>query len=395
MKPTFKILPRTDFQRKDGQYGVYLRLTINRKRNYYSLNASLPEPKKYWDPVNCQIKRYPGANLVTLRTVNLEIENNNNRARQIIFDFEIAKKPMSPEEFELLLKAKGDIKTSFYDFARNVIDLDRKLSSETVRGYNSYLSKLKRFRPSLLFSEITLEFIKKYHGHMITSLKNGENTCHKSLSFIRTMLYRAMDEGIINENVFHRKYPLKKVPGKREFLLDNELYRLEQLFVNVPLKNYQANVLKYFLFCCYCGLRFLDIKALRYKDLKTEVHNGSEETFIRVTMHKTKDPVEIPLPDCALELVGRGLPNEKVFRVNSNQTTNRYIKESVSLCQIDKKISFHSARHTFATYCITHGMSMPTVGDLLGHQDYKTTKIYVKIVPTLKIREMKAVWNTQ
>jgi len=393
MKPTFKILPRTDFQRKDGQYGVYLRLTINRKRNYYSLNVSLPEPKKYWDPVNYQIKRYPGVNIIALRDKNLQIENNHNRARQIIFDSEIAKKAISAEEFELLLKAKGDIKTSFFDFARNVIDLDRKLSSETIRSYNSYLSKLKAYRPSLLFSEITIEFIKKYHGYMITSLKNGENTCHKSLSFIRTMLYRAMDEGIINENVFHRKYPLKKVPGKRAYLTDNELYRLEQLYANVPLKNYQVNVLKYFLFCCYCGLRFLDIKALRYKNLKKEVHNGSEETIIRVTMHKTKDPVEIPLPECAIDLIGQGLPNEKVFRVNSNQTTNRYLKESVSLCQIDKKITFHSSRHTFATYCITHGMSMPTVGDLLGHQDYKTTKIYVKIVPTLKIREMNSVWN--
>lgn len=393
MKPTFKILPRTDFQRKDGQYGVYLRLTINRKRNYYSLGVSLPEPKKYWDPVNCQIKRYPGVNVVTLREDNLRIENKHNRARQIIFDFDIAKKQMSAEEFELLLNAKGDIKTSFFDFARNVIDSDRKLSKETIRSYNSYLSKLKAFRSILTFAQINLEFIKQYHGYMKTELGNGPNTCHKSLSFIRTMLYRAIDNGIIKENVFHRKYALKKVLGNRAYLTENELYRLEQLYANIPLKNYQKNVLKYFLFCCYCGLRFTDIKALKYKDLKKEVIEGAEKTVIRIKMHKTDDPVEIPLPERALELIGHGLPNEKVFRVNSNQTTNRYIKESVSLCGIEKKISFHCSRHTYATFSITGKMTIPTLSNLLGHKDLKTTMIYVKIVPGLKVREINDVWN--
>ncbi len=393
MKPTFKILPRTDFQRKDGQYGVYLRLTINRKRNYYSLGVSLPDPKKYWDPSNCQIKRYPGANVITLRDDNLQIENKNNRARQIIFDFDIAKTQMSAEEFELLLNAKGDIKTSFYDFAHNAIDTDGKLSSETIRSYNSYLSKMKFFRTDLLFAQITLEFIKQYHRYMKTELGNGPNTCHKSLSFIRTMLYRAMDNGIVKENVIFRKYKLKKVPGNRAYLTENELYRLEQIFLNVPLKNYQENVLKYFLFCCYCGLRFTDIKELRYKNLKQEVHAGAEQTLLRIKMHKNNDPVEIPLPKCALELIGHGLPNEKVFRVNSNQTTNRYIKESVSICQIDKKISFHCSRHTFATLSIARGMSVQTLSHLLGHKDLKTTMIYVKITLGLKILEMDSVWN--
>lgn len=387
MKPTIKIFPRTDFYKKDGFCGIYLRLTINRKKRYYSLDISLPDPEKYWDSQKCQIRRYPKANLLHLSQDNLKLENYSNRASGIILDYNIAKKALTFEDFDRIFKAKGDIKTSFFDFTMHEIEnmKEKKVSNETIRSYTSYVSKLKTYRATLNFSEITLEFVKKYHSYMINKLDNGPNTCHKSLSFIRTMLYRAMDQGIIDENIFHRKYPLKKFQGNREFLTITELRRLEMLFENVTLKNYQENVLRYFLFCCYCGLRYQDIKDLRFSDLKKEIHGNKENVLIRVKMHKTKDPVSIPLPKKAIDLIGEGFQNQKVFRVNSNQTTNRYIKESIEICGVKKKITFHSSRHTFATTLITTGVSMAVISELLGHNDLKTTKVYAKIVDSSRI----------
>ena len=336
MKPTIKIYPRTDLQKTDRRYPIYLRLTINRKRKYFSLNYAVPEPAIYWNPETRQIKRYPGSYPVILAQENIEIENCYNKAIGIIHKSILSGQPLTFDEFERKFRQKEDIKTSFYAFASMEVTflVQKKASKETIRGYNSYISKLKKYRQTLSFSDITLNFIKEYHSYMINDLSNMENTCHKSLSFIRTILNRAIDQGIIDENIFDM-YPLKKVPWKREFLTIEELKQLDELFHTGSLKKYQANVLRYFLFSCYTGLRYEDVKDLKFRDLKREQNNCKEEMFVRSDMHKTKDPVSIPVTQRAKLLIREGFENQKVFRVNSNQVTNRYLKEIAEKAKIN------------------------------------------------------------
>ncbi len=393
MKPTLKIYPRLDLKKTDERYPIYLRITINRKRKYFSLKYAVPEPATYWNPETRQIKRYPGSDPLTLARENIEIESYYNKASGIIHKSIISGQPLTLDEFERQFKQKEDIKDSFYSFASQevVFLVQKKASNETIRGYNSYISKLKKYRPALSFSDITLNFIKEYHSYMINDLGNLVNTCHKSLSFMRTMLNRAIDQGIIDQNVFS-KYPLTKVPGKREFLTMDELKQLDKLFQSGSLKRYQANVLKYFLFSCYTGLRYQDIKDLKFCDLKKENHFGKERIMIRIKMHKTQDDVSIPLPTQAIDLLGEGFQNQRVFKVNANQVTNRYLKEISEKAEIKKKITFHCARHTFATISLSIGIPLEVVSKLLGHKDLKTTMIYTKILIDLKIKYMEK-WN--
>lgn len=398
MNATFKILPRTDSSKKDGNYSIMLRLTLNRtQRTYFTLGISIPDPEKYWDPVSAQILKYPEADPVKWRESNQLLQKHALKARNIIFDHEINDKQLTSDEFRKLFLAKGDIKTSFYDFAENDIDeaeRNRKHSSETIRSYRSYLSKLRQYRASLNFNEITIDFIKNYHGYMIKNLDNVPNTCHKSLSFIKTMLDKAKIAGIVKENVFREnKYKLSKNDGNREYLTENELYRLEQVFYNIPLHNYQMNVLRYFLFCCYCGLRYQDVKQLKHRDLIKRIHGQAETTIIKIKMHKTGKPIEIPVPKKALELIIPNDKNRSVFRVNANQTTNRYIKEITEICGIDKTISFHCSRHTYATISLSRGMDVWMLKDLMGHHDIKTTLVYAKIIPGDKITAVRNVWD--
>lgn len=390
MKPTIKIYPRIDLKKTDERYPIYLRLTIKRERKYYSLGYAIPEPTTYWDPETRQMKRYPGSNTVNLARENLEIESYYNKASRIIHKSIISDEPLT---FDRQFKQKEDIKDSFYAFASQEVAflIQKKASKETIRGYKSYISKMKKYRQALSFSDITLSFIKEYHSYMINDLENQINTCHKSLSFMRTMLYRAIDQGIIEKNVF-KKYPLKKVPGKREFLTIEELKKLEKLFHSGSLKKYQANVLRYFLFSCYTSLRYQDVKDLKFRDLKKEQKDGKEEIFIRIDMHKTKDPVSIPLSQKAKILIGDGFANQRVFKVNSNQVTNRYLKEIAKKAKIKKRITFHCSRHTYATVSITLGTPIEVVSSVMGHLDLKTTMIYSKIVDDLKIKYME-MWD--
>lgn len=357
----------------------------------------MPDPKKYWDPLNFQILKYPDADPVKLKENNQLLQKHFIKAQKILFDFAINDKLLTADDFKRLFLAKGDIKTSFYDFSENDIDeaeRNKKHSSETIRSYRSYLSKLQQYRTSLNFNEITIDFIKDYHGYMIKSLNNVQNTCHKSLSFIKTMLDKAKMAGIVKENVFREnKYRLSKNDGNREYLTENELYRLEQVFYNIPLHNYQLKVLRYFLFCCYCGLRYQDVKQLKHKDLIKRIHDQAETTIIKIKMHKTGKPVEIPAPKKALELIVPGDKNFPVFRVTCNQTTNRYLKEIMEICGIDKTISFHCSRHTYATISLSRGMDIWMLKELMGHRDIKTTLIYAKIIPGNKIDAVRNVWD--
>ena len=114
---------------------------------------------------------------------------------------------------------------------------------------------------------------------------------------------------------------------------------------------------------------------------------------VKITTNKTKRLVKIPLIEKAIELLENKEPEMFVFRVFANQVTNRYLKEIMNEAKINKKISFHCARHTFATIGIELGIPIEIISDLLGHSDLKTTKIYSKILDYKKVEYMKK-WDS-
>jgi len=193
------------------------------------------------------------------------------------------------------------------------------------------------------------------------------------------MVHRAIRDGVIKQNPL-KDYKLKKITGNREFLSLQELKILENL-LKTELSSRHRNVLKYFLFACYTGLRYQDIKDLRYGNI--------DQDMIILNMHKTKERVSVPLITKAKKFLGEGFPEQRIFRVNTNQVTNRYLKELVQLTPIKKKISFHCARHTFATVGIELGIPIEYISSILGHKDLKTTQIYTKILDYKKIEMMK------
>jgi site-specific recombinase XerD len=389
---TFKIFLREDTPLKNESIGVYLRVRIENLKKDYSLGVSIFETDKYWDPLASRMKP---CSWQDIDQVNREISAAEKKANDIFFDYkwgEKKDKQLTIAVFDKEFRKDKPSTESFYAFSENEIKILKlkKASPETIRSYNSYVSKLKRFAPALTFPEINREFITRYHTDMV-SKGNKVNTVHKSLSFIRTMINRAQREGIVQDNPF-QFYPLQKKAGEREFLNVDELKSLEDLYAKGTLKGYQANTCRSFLFACYTGLRYQDVKNLRFEDIKKEMHDKKEKLFIRITMHKTKDPVSVPLIDKAAALIGEGFKAQKVFRVPSNQVINRYIKEVAGIAEINKKLTFHVSRHTFATISIIYGIPLEVVSKLLGHLNLKTTMIYSKIPDSVKIDYMDR-WN--
>lgn len=306
-------------------------------------------------------------------------QSHAQEAQEILFDYEIKNKVLT---FELFNQEFHNKKTDcFYSFVLQELENSKKTHyyrEVSVKHHLTEVNKLKKYRPNLNFQDITVHFLTNYEGYLRNVLHNHTNTIHKSLKFIRTFINRARNLDIITDYVFS-KYPLKTVSTQRDFLTPDELKELEELMKR-DLPKHLKSVLGIFLFACYTGLRYQDIKSLKYDDIQDEK--------IIIRMHKTNDIVSIPIIKRAALLIPKQKLNPLVFRVLSNQVINRHLKTMVGLTSIKKQLTFHCARHTFATVGLTLGIQVEVISKMLGHKDLKTTMIYAKVADAVKVKEM-------
>lgn len=202
-------------------------------------------------------------------------------------------------------------------------------------------------------------------------------------SFV-TALNEAVREGIISENPNRL---LKK--EEKKLVCKNDSNRphlnIEEIktLIRTPCKN--AAVKKAFLFACFCGLRVSDIKTLKWSDIRKE----TDGICISKKMIKTKQVVTIPLSENALAWMpnkGNAKLDDLVFCLPSYFTINYQIKQWAKEAGLEKNITFHVARHTFATALLTMGADLYTTSKLLGHQNIKTTQVYAEVVNKKKLR---------
>lgn len=375
-RPTIKIFLRTDFTKKDGTNPVCLRFTLNRKPKVLSLDISTS--KNNWIESKQRISKSDPDHDYKNDLLDLY----ENRAKKILFDYKIKHKHLSFQEFSDNFRMDNYGSTSFFDFVQNMaLKYKNIFSPGTIKNYNYQLNKLKDFRPELFFDEIDTDFMLDYHNFLTGNRQNNKNTAIKSLSFVKSMVNKAVNLGIIKESLC-KKYKQERIEGDREFLTLTELQMLDRKYHDGEFKPNKANVLRYFLFSCYTGLRYLDIKNLRFKNINEDV--------ISVKMHKVKKTVRIPLSSKAKKLIpgNNAFEEQKVFRVLSDQPTNRYLKEIMAQAEINKSISFHCSRHTFATNGLELEIPLEVIQELLGHDDIKTTRIYAKMLDSRKKKEM-------
>ena len=186
----------------------------------------------------------------------------------------------------------------------------------------------------------------------------------------------AWDYGWVTGNPFHM-LNLRKDRTERAYLTIDELERLaNREFTSERLERMRD----IFLFCCYTGLSYIDVKTLTTDNL---VRKNDGKLWIVTKRTKTEVPVNVPLLEIPLRLIKKYEPLRKgnlVFPVYSNQKSNDYLKEIAALCGINKDVTFHVARHTFATtVTLENGVPVESVSKMLGHTNIQTTQIYARI----------------
>ena len=223
--------------------------------------------------------------------------------------------------------------------------------------------------------EIDHRFICNFERFMLTTRECAENTTAKYMQFFKHIIIEAMKYGWIYKNPFS-EYKIRIKNPDRGYLTQQEVEVLiKQKFETKRLER----VRDIFVFCCFTGLSYMDVKKLTADNIRT-LFDG--KPWITGRRGKTNVSYQVPfleIPQRIIEKYRDELPDGRLLPVINNQNTNAYIQEIGDLCGIKKKLTFHLSRHTFATLTLSKGVSIESVSKMLGHTNIQTTQIYARI----------------
>ncbi len=350
--------------------------------------------------------------------INHYIINLEKKANDIILKYELLNKPLTLETFKSQF-LRTTSHESFYDYFIKELTERRKhhLSEYTVKNYKSVVTKVENFRPRLLLGDIDHKFLVEFEGYMKApiaerGLGNNDVTVHKSLKILRTLILIAIKNGDFLEEAYPFKdFKLKEVDAEltsRDFLEPEDLAVLERMYaeyegLDKPQENYSISdwnkrsemgllspgeykTLERFLFCCYTGLRFRDMTSLNRQThifskfvTNPQTNERINREYIEMPMHKVKRQVVIPLIDKAKQIIDKNNNGDIVFSKMTNQKVNEHLKKIQAKAKLDKYLTFHVARHSFATICFIYGIPERVGQKLLGHKNRKFTEIYTHL----------------
>lgn len=273
--------------------------------------------------------------------------------------------------------------TEFVEDMRKLIGKETSYTnvqkSDTARKhFQSFLKEVHKSK-DISIKAIDNRMIEKFSLYLRTTKNLGHNTTIKVLQYFKRIIGEAIKNGWLTLDPFAR-ISLRLEDVARPFLTEEELQRIIDFESNFDRMN---RVRDFFLFACFTGLSYADVKKLT----RGEIQKLDETYWIRTSRQKTGGIANIPLLDVPLAIIKRYSyledmeDDEKVLPILSNQKMNAYLKEIADLCKINKVLSFHVARHTFATtVTMTNGVPIESVSKMLGHKDLKSTQHYARIV---------------
>lgn len=388
----------TVFNRKNklnpqGKGLIQIECYLNGRKKYFSTNIYL-EPQ-YWHYKTKTIKT-DFANGIKL---NKQISETLRNLENFELDLINQNKPFNLSMLDDFFKPKQ--KFNFTDFCENEIK-NGNYNNATKNNQRSTLKRLKQFKNEIDFHEITFEFLHDFNrfcekqtlsfdGKCKKKLRH--NTIYKYFSNIKIFVNLAINKNLMSYDTYpFRKFKIKLEPTEKVFLNPTEI----ELFENVELtgENQKYQYAKdLFLFATYTGLRYSDVISLQKTDFETIDGNK----YLVKKMEKTGDTIRLPIfaifNGKPIEIVNKYFSFQSVFCFEylTNQQINKVLVKICELAEIEKKVTFHTARHTTATYLLYKGVSITTVQKLLGHRNLATTQIYGHIMDSTIEKELLAV----
>ena len=354
--------------KKSGNSPVYVVCYIGGERCRFLTGVEVSPDE--WDQDSGTVKSRSNES----KDKNLFINNVKKRITEIEIKYRLQNKKLTPElvknEFNL-----PDYQVSFYSFYE--IELNKRkgnLSASTFEKYEITLKKLKRFRGNVNFCDLNVDFINEYKAYC-KKLGNCQNSINANLKNIKTFSRLAFKAGFAPFNLFG-DVKISNIEPIRNFLTEAELNKLYSYYKLNRYHENEKDILRPFLFSCFTGLRFSDVHALKFSSIQDDI--------IRVKMIKTEyldKEVKIPICNMAREMIDFTRKTKKVFSMYSEQYMNRNLKSLCKASGINKDITFHCARHTFATmYLRNSNNDFKGLQKLLGHANVAETMKYIHVL---------------
>jgi len=382
---------------KNGEAPLFMRIIVAKERKESSLHRSINP--NLWDEKR-QRARGNSEEAVILN-------NFLDTCRNKVYDFQLYlernNKPVTVGSLmNLFTYGIEKKKVSFLQYCQGEIDKMEKLvgidmSASTIQRYNITLKLFKLFlktqgKTELLMDEIDSQTIPDFIFFLKAERKCQHNTVVKYIRGMAKIIRNGIKAGLIEEREERLNLSINAVDTVPTFLTKEELNSIIEKEFGIERINQVKDI---FLFCCFTGLAFIDVKGLKREHLEKD-NNGN--MWIRKKRTKTGVRAHIPLLGAASKIIDKysHLSSDFLFPVPSNQKMNGYLKEISDICSINKKLTTHCARHTFATtVTLANRVSMESVSKMLGHTDIRMTKHYAQILDSTIQEEMmnlKNIW---
>jgi integrase/recombinase XerD len=387
---TVKVMIKENKKNSRDEYPIYIRIIKDRRIKFISTGKYIK--KEHWHEKTSRVKKsHPNS-----ARLNSFIAAKLAEAEAVALELETKSRSVSSNRIKE--KIMGVSSTDFFKYADMYLEAYKSKSAVgTYRTLKAIVEKLRQYRAGkpLFLDEITLTFLKDYENHLRTTLGNTSNTIHGNFKKINQILNEAIKEDMLDmqSNPF-LKYKIRQEPSNRSYLTDQELKQLEE--ISLPEGSLMFHHRNMYIFSAYAGgVRISDLLKLKWSNF-----DGVRIIF---TIQKTHQPLIIKLPAKSLEILAyykQFMQNESDFifpglksNIDYSDPTHLHsgISSATTLCNkslrkiakklnINKTISFHTSRHTFATRALRKGMRIEYVGKIMGHSDIKETQIYTKII---------------
>ena len=257
----------------------------------------------------------------------------------------------------------------------------------TGRLFKEFIQK-KYERKDLYLREINLGFIQGFHAYLLGEKKMGQNSCTKHLKFLKKLLNLAVANSYISYNPVNA-YKVEREPVDIDFLDEEELRKIINFDTPLPRLERAKDM---FLFGCFTGLSYIDIKTLTPEHFEKD---SAGRIWIKKRRVKTGVLSRIPLLPIAKLILDKYKGGEKLLPIQDPADINKYLKDIAILCGINKRICFHTSRHTFAsTVTLANNISLEVVSKMLGHTNTRMTAHYAKLIDKCIGEQMDKLMDT-
>jgi len=325
---------------QSGSYSLYFDIWHNQKRDYKILSIYIEGKRD-------------------------TVVDDNNKIRKVLALRDQKEKELMENDTGFTLTSR-EVRMNFISYFRSLIDNGKKhVSWESTYIYLNAFAK-----GNIRICDIDKKFCIEFREFLLENV--ARNTAKTYFAKLKTALNELVKKDIISKNPAIG-ININEIETKREFLTEEELRVLSST------KCKDGDTKNSFLFSCFTGLRISDIRLLKFSDVK--------EGYLYFMDKKTKNVNRMKLNSTALKIMENQKSSSNddfVFHLKSSPYTCKIIRLWASEAGINKHITFHCARHTFATLCLTSDIDLYTVSKLLGHKDIRNTQIYAKLIDKKK-----------